>query len=486
MPPIRPFHSLGGDPEVVYLTEESLLRFERAEGNTSPTVIFVESRRTPNACETYSDRECPVCLRFRERLCEACPACENCDETRDPCENDQGPCGDRTSDECGECTLVPEDQQGHHNTCFNTSTCPACLACDYHDWRDPCDTCSRCENCDYCNGCDGPDEDDCADCGDFADNGSSRNRSSRATNNTEVEFLDADEINNLTRLDWNVLSQDCGYGEFHPRPAKTPEEGVLNLGLILQHFKDLTYRDYGKVAIMSGGCGKVRETTGGHIHISWLIPQKEIRAVPNNTHHDFVVNVLALGAPMEEATSSSAQIRYKYIYYLFSCLDFLVGIPLSRAPNGLRRNDCGYGVPFVTEIRCYGNRRSGMMDCSSYGVEYRTPPSFVSTPRLYGTVLKTVACILNCCTKEGLLELLTRLNPTPEYGTDVLSLKQYVAGYQQPNCYRPWREATLEDYLSINLPEEDARFMIDVRHNSGIPLKVDINAWLEYMITRRY
>jgi len=142
----------------------------------------------------------------------------------------------------------------------------------------------------------------------------------------------------------------CSFvGELRPEAGRTPEILVDNLRGLFKRLKKMLSGRY--EMICGGNCHEGSHPTGGHIHISGIIPSDE----------------------------------------LICLFDYLIGIPLKNMRGGKRPEDSGYGRD--------SNIREQHYKDGTIGFEYRTPPSFITFPSITLGIFKLLQIII----EEGFL-----------------------------------------------------------------------------------
>ena len=156
------------------------------------------------------------------------------------------------------------------------------------------------------------------------------------------------------------IGSDGHLGEFRPGPAVSPKEAVLQLQQLIKGLRNHeVYGSRGYEFIVGGG-REIGDAMGSHIHISWVVPAGE--------------------DPINHVFGSRTRLN-DYLYYM----DRFVGLPLSLARGGARRESSCYGGMSAYDLKTY--RRFDK--ATIFGVEYRTPPSFIKYPELYEAVMDT-------------------------------------------------------------------------------------------------
>lgn len=151
---------------------------------------------------------------------------------------------------------------------------------------------------------------------------------------------------------FGALGTDAGpCAELRPSPG-SPRRVTENISALLQQALKGRYKEK---LLLAGGGSAWEATIGGHIHF--------------NVHW--------------EGESEKAR--------LLKLLDRYIGIPMKALPGGTRTANC-YG--------CLGD-----YETKPYGFEYRTPPSWLTDPRLTESVLSVGYLIVDKWLKDSSFEL---------------------------------------------------------------------------------
>ena len=262
-----------------------------------------------------------------------------------------------------------------------------------------------------------------------------RQRHAPITYGTDPEFVILRKENGeFTRINADNLLRNsyrarigidhCGHiGELRPRPARNAYEAVRNLKRLILEVKQ-TVEQYvadnrvEEVKLFAGGGSEQAESLGGHIHIGW-----------------------------ESSTPNNGVVRAT----ILPILNFFVGTPLKEALGGTRASQ-GYGG-------------DNDFHRPNYGIEYRTPPSFIRHPLLVFAVFDTVKSSMEFIARTN--EIVT-FNDVPTYADYKMLGASGDAAYIMTNLktlriggminFDVWENAenlTLGDYLVGQLFESD-------------------------------
>jgi hypothetical protein len=211
------------------------------------------------------------------------------------------------------------------------------------------------------------------------------------------------------------IGADCSGGEIRPSPG-SPRQVTENIRALIRASLDSHYKD--KILLAGGGSdspetsrgSNCKISTGGHIHFN-------VRWESNS-----------YGEPNEDYRRHIA------------LLDRYIGRPMKAMVGGRRGGGGGYGA-------------EGSIDTKEYGFEYRTPPSWLTDPRLTEAVLSVGYLI----TEKFLNDPGFRLDGTTICTEDDLKLLIPTSGPFKKH----WEEQVdnYGEYIfsSFNLAAEDMR-----------------------------
>ena len=262
---------------------------------------------------------------------------------------------------------------------------------------------------------------------------------------TEVTKLHGDEDLSRYRTERDKelkIEDDLHWVELRPEPSVTPTEATLKVKDAMLALRNLIRRAkrnrHGinkKYKVYTGGGEVVKDTLGGHIHISWEdVPWNEIWCEGHRS------------GSSEQATYNKYN---KMLKPLGRLLDWFISIPLQKAVGGKRYiNNCNSEDCSTN----YANRyaRLSAFRGTFYnennrvvrGVEYRSPPSALKSPDLYYAVMEIAWRIVNLCYEKQ--NVTFRLKGSPKF----------------------------EDYIKLGVSRKSAEVMSKLRrHQIGGPVK---------------
>jgi len=150
-------------------------------------------------------------------------------------------------------------------------------------------------------------------------------------------------------------------GELNPAASDNPHDVVENL----RHLILKVHERYPNHKIVAGGGKEYRLSTGGHIHLS-NIPVDDIGA------HDYSWGSRYRGNRLEPCTPGNK---------LILTFDGFIGSRLQKLKNG-KRNDSAYNQLSSIRRQTYGADNINTSYSNIHGIEYRSAPSFLTTPQL--------------------------------------------------------------------------------------------------------
>ena len=218
--------------------------------------------------------------------------------------------------------------------------------------------------------------------------------------------------------------------------------------------------------------------------MSWLLRNDD----RNDNLRSFMRQVMRVS---EEQLNRLAQrnVWYgrSYTFMRFLCLlDFFVGVPLSKAINGNRGRWASYGAASDYDLKWYGTHnitKDGNLERRLvYGVEYRTPPSFLKNPELYFVVMRTVTKLLNYLSENSTRDTFELINPMTENITGRRVLQRVMSSsYNTPSeTYSRYRTPEAGDYQLIKLLPKEVEFMMNLE-NYDIGLQMDVDTWIQFL-----
>jgi hypothetical protein len=227
-------------------------------------------------------------------------------------------------------------------------------------------------------------------------------------------------------------------GELRPKHGH-PKNVTENICSLIRTLKsDLEQRERNVKMIGGGGADKSHDSIGGHIHISGL----------NNFNYS-----CCYCGYKEFSTTSSNEDK------LILALDFFIGRRMTRIPGG-KRASSNYGKP--SDVRQ-----------QNWGIEYRTPPSWLCEPKLTESTLALAYLIAQIWSENptifdellsqrvmarkmdyGKLTLISRNNVENEYfTTQIDNFKKIVFDktyhMSEMNCFDSWTTSILSNTTEI-------------------------------------
>jgi len=218
-----------------------------------------------------------------------------------------------------------------------------------------------------------------------------------------------------------IKPDHCGQvGEFNPSANEDPSVVVNNLRKLILKTKEHYGDDY---KIIAGGNKNNQISTGGHIHIS----------DGHNEFRDFTINDYSWRSRSNIDRIDLTTPGNKLIL----TLDTFIGSRLQKLING-KRNDRSYNKLSKIKRKTYGG------DYNVSGFEYRSSPSFITTPQLVESTLATTQQIVKLwATKSSMFDsIISRNSRDGTFST----MRRVTAKSRDYNLLIPNGQSTNERY----------------------------------------